>query len=253
METVLIKIGGRAASETAALKALASEMAGLSSEYSFILVHGGGAEVTKVSEVFGLKAVFENGVRKTTPEEMDIVDMVLAGKMNKYIVRLFASIGVKAVGVSGCDGAVFTGKSVAAGSRTGAVTGTSPELLKLLMEGGYMPVMSSVSMDAEGTALNINADDAALAVACSMPADRLVFISDIPGILKDGEVITNLTPAQAEAEIDAGVIAGGMIPKVRSSAGALAEGVGSVTIGGYNESGDLAKLLERSAGTNIHK
>ena len=251
MEKVLIKIGGRAASDRTALASLAAEMKSLEKSYSFFFVHGGGAEVTRVSEVFGLEAVFENGVRKTSPEEMDVVDMVLGGKMNKYIVRLFAAAGLKSVGISGCDGRIFTGKAVAPGSRTGKVTAAEPELLTVLSESGFTPVISSVSMDDEGTALNINADEAALAAAEAINASKLIFISDIPGILKDGEVIGRMNPAEAKAEIEAGVIAGGMIPKVESSVEALHKGVGSVIIGGYNEEGDLAALIGGRLGSDI--
>ena len=253
MKKVLIKIGGRAASDEKALAALASEMHALKDEYSFFFVHGGGAEVTRVSAVFGLEAVFENGVRKTSPEEMDVVDMVLGGKMNKYIVRLFSSKGLKAVGISGADGNLFTGVSVASGSRTGKVTEVDTAIATTLAGAGYLPVISSVSMTKTGTALNINADEAALAVASAIPVDDLIFISDIPGILKDDKVIQSLSPANVKNEIDAGVISGGMIPKVESSVKALREGVKSVIIGGYNAGGDLSKLLNGSLGTNIHK
>ncbi|MDC7228086.1 MAG: acetylglutamate kinase [Spirochaetales bacterium] len=252
MKKVLIKIGGRAASDETSLAALASEMAALQNEHSFFFVHGGGAEVTKVSALFGLEAVFENGVRKTTPAEMDVVDMVLGGRMNKYIVRLFASKGLKAVGISGADGSLFTGRAVAEGSRTGHVTAADPSVMSLLGDAGYLPVISSVSMDAEGLALNINADEAALAVASAVPVDDLIFISDIPGILKNDRVIAELSPAGIQQEIDAGVISGGMIPKVESSVKALRDGVESVIIGGYTAKGDLAKLLDGTTGTRIY-
>ncbi|MDC7126183.1 MAG: acetylglutamate kinase [Spirochaetales bacterium] len=252
MKKVLIKIGGRAASDEAALKALALEMAQMQNDCSFYFVHGGGAEVTRISEIFGLKAVFENGKRKTSPEEMDVVDMVLGGKMNKYIVRLFSSRGLNAVGISGVDGKTFTGKPAAPDSRTGEITAADPGLLKTISSAGYLPVISSVSMDDEGTALNINADDAALAVAKSIPVDNLIFISDIPGILKNDEVIKSLTPSEIKEETDAGVISGGMIPKVESSVEALRAGLESVIIGGYNKSGDLSRLLEGSSGTKIY-
>ena len=182
---------------------------------------------------------------------MDVVDMVLGGKMNKYIVRLFASKGLRAVGICGADGAVFTGTAVSQNSRTGRVTETNPELLELMTSGGYLPVISSVSMTADGTALNINADEAALAVASSIPVDDLIFISDIPGVLKDDELIHKLTPVTIEQEIDAGVISGGMIPKVESSVEALRKGVSMVIIGGYETKGDLAGLLEGWLGTGI--
>lgn len=251
MKKVLIKIGGRAASDDKALAALASEMATLKNDYNFIFVHGGGAEVTRISEIFGHSAVFENGVRKTTPAEMEVVDMVLGGKMNKYIVRLFASNGLNAVGISGADGAIFTGTAVGEDSRTGKVTKTEPKLLDLMTNNGFLPVISSVSMDKNGSALNINADEAALAVATSIPVDALIFISDIQGIMKDDQIIHQLTAVEIQQEIDAGVISGGMIPKAESSVEALRKGVNTVIIGGYNTGGDLTGLLTGSLGTSI--
>ncbi len=251
MKRVLIKIGGRVAEDKEVLSSLASEMSALQADFSFFLVHGGGAEVTRISKVFGLEAVFENGVRKTSPEEMDVVDMVLAGKVSKYIVRLLASKGIKSAGLSGADGGIFTGTAAAAGSKTGIVTKTRPELLKTLSNAGYLPVISSVSMDDAGSALNINADEAALAVAESMLVDDLIFISDIPGILKDQKLINRLTPDEIRKEIDSGVISGGMVPKAESSVEALRKGVKTVIIGGYNTEGDLKKLLDGSMGTSI--
>ncbi|MBI9106113.1 MAG: acetylglutamate kinase [Spirochaetales bacterium] len=251
MESVLIKIGGRAATDETAFKHLAREMKKLQGNYKFFFVHGGGAEVTKISSVFGLKAEFENGVRKTSPEEMEVVDMVLGGKMNKYIVRIFAAEGLRPVGISGCDGNIFTGTAIAEGSRTGRITNANPELLELLSSGGYLPVISSISMDMEGTALNINADEAALATAASLRADKLIFISDIPGILEDGAVIHKLTPEGIRQKIKDGVISGGMIPKAESSIEALNKGVGSVIIGGYSSFGDLESLIGGKLGSDI--
>ena len=240
-DIVVVKTGGKAASDAAAMAALFREMQGLSAQYAFILVHGGGAELSRISKVFNLEPVFKDGVRLTTPPEMEIADMVLAGKMNKELVRLGNTSGCKAVGLSGCDGAIFTGK----------VTGVDAALLALLLDNGYLPVVSSVSMEAGGKALNINADEAALAVAQAMKARKLFFISDIPGVLKEGKVISLLTKAQSQAEISAGVISGGMIPKVNSSIAALEKGVKEISIGEYKVLGDLEKTIERKIGTSI--
>lgn len=250
MKKVLIKIGGQVASNKKLLKELACEINAIN-DTRFFIVHGGGVQVTSLSEKLGLKAVFENGKRKTTPEEMDVVDMVLAGKMNKYIVRLFSSCGLNTVGISGADGKIFTGKRVSQDSRTGEITETNPELLSLLLKGKFLPIISSVSMDKDGTPLNINADDVALAVAKSIPVDDLIFISDIPGILKNNNLIKSLNITNMRQEIEAGVITGGMIPKVESSAMALQAGVKSVIIGGYLQKGDLANLLDGNKGTKI--
>jgi acetylglutamate kinase len=249
---IVVKIGGRAASDDALLN-LACDIKALTKENRVFLVHGGGAEVSRVTKVFGLQPVFKDGIRQTSAAEMDIVDMVLAGKMNKAIVRLFAGRGVPAVGLSGSDGGFFTGESIdaAAGNRTGRVTNVDLRAALLLAGEGYIPVIASTSMDAAGNGLNINADEAAFEIARAAAARALVYLSDIPGILKDGKVITQIGAAEAEAEIAAGVITGGMIPKVRSALEALAGGVGAVVIGEFTERGGLERLLRREAGTTI--
>jgi acetylglutamate kinase len=248
---VVLKIGGRAASVETALKDLVLDMAALKNSARFFLVHGGGAEVSRVTKIFGLEPVFKDGIRQTSPAEMEIVDMVLAGKMNKYLVRIFEALGMRAVGLSGSDGGFFTGEPISAGSRTGRVTRVEPRAALLLAEAGYVPVVASTSMDASGGALNINADEAALEIARAAGAKSLVYLSDIPGILKNGQVITRLDAAGAEEEIRAGVISGGMIPKVRSSLEALKSGVGEVVIGEFTQKGDLRRLLSREAGTTL--
>jgi acetylglutamate kinase len=251
--TVALKIGGKAASTETALKALIRDMASLKENCRFLLVHGGGAEVSRVTKIFGLEPVFRDGIRLTSPEEMEIVDMVLAGKMNKYLVRIFESLGVPAIGLSGSDGSFFTGESIdpAAGSRTGRIGRVNPRAALLLLDAGYIPVIASTSMDAAGGALNINADEAALEIARSLRADSLIYLSDIPGILKGGKVIPRLDAAEAEKEIAGGIICGGMIPKVRSSLEALRSGVGAVVIGEFVNSGDLVRLLERKQGSTL--
>jgi acetylglutamate kinase len=255
---VLIKIGGKAAEKDVALVCLAEEMRALSGEYRFLLVHGGGAEVTGLSRKLGIESVFSNGVRQTTAAEMDIVDMVLAGKVNKQLVRLFRGRGLDAVGLSGSDGGILTGKSTGSlpdgsMSRTGDVADVDGRLLSLLLDKGFLPVISSSSMDASGLALNLNADTAAFGIAVALGCSELVFLSDIPGIISDGNVIHQLSAAQAGALSTAGVITGGMLPKVSASLEAISRGVQTVIIGQYEESGSLAGLLNGRKGTKIWK
>ncbi|MDR1315447.1 MAG: acetylglutamate kinase [Spirochaetales bacterium] len=250
---VIVKIGGRAAGVEETLKDLVSDIAALKDRYCFFVVHGGGAEVSRITKIFGLEPVFRDGIRQTSAAEMDIVDMVLAGKMNTYLVRIFESCGVPAVGLSGCDGRFFMGESIdpASGNRTGRVTGLDMGVACVLARAGYIPLIASVSMDGHGRALNINADEAALEIACSAEAEALVYLSDIPGIMKDGKLLLRVGAADAEEEIGAGVITGGMIPKVRSSLDALKRGVGEVVIGGFTHRGDLDLLLKGGLGTAI--
>lgn len=251
--TILIKTGGKVAVNGPELTSLINEIKSLKESYNFALVHGGGAEVTMESKVHGLEASFIDGVRMTTKDEMDIVDGILAGRVNKRLVRNFEFHGVPAVGLSGNDGQIFIGESIDSkrSNRTGKVTKTDPNLLNSLFSSGFTPVISSVSMDSRGEGLNINADEAALAVSKSLMAEKVIFISDIPGILKEDKVLKVMTPELIKKEIKSGVISGGMIPKVNTSVDAIESGVKGVVISNYTQSGDLLKLIKDEKGSII--
>ncbi len=248
MDARVIKIGGELAGSARELQDLAADLA---AGGGWVLVHGGGAEVSQLARRFGIEPRFKDGVRQTSVEEMDYVDMALSGLINKRLVRLFQAAGLNAVGLSGSDGRVFTGRPVAEGSRTGDVGRVEAALLLSLLGGGYFPVLCSTSMGDDGLGLNINADSAALAVAAALRARTLVFLSDIPGVLKQGKVIERLTDEAARAEIEAGTITGGMVAKVRACLGALAGGVESIVIGEYSGRGSIAALQGGSRGTRI--
>ena len=245
-----IKIGGRALEEPSIALELAREVVALSERYRSVVVHGGGAEVSRVSKHFGLAPQFNDGVRLTSAAEMDVVDMVLRGSVNASLVRI---VGTRAVGLGGCDGGLFTGVRIAEDSHTGRITDTNPALLELITDQGFVPIISSVSVDADRVALNINADEAALAVAVAFRADHLVFISDIEGVMQDGKTISVLTPRSVESAIEGDVITGGMIPKVRSSVSALEKGVGSIAIGSFEQFGDIENLIAGRRGSSIQK
>jgi len=258
MGTILVKIGGAAADRDESLGALCDEMLALSKEHRFLLVHGGGAEMTAISRKLGIEPVFRDGIRQTTPEEMDIADMVLAGKVNKKLVRLLRTRGLDAVGLSGSDGGIFTAQPLGgpgrrAATRSGEVASIDERLLELLLGNGFTPVLSSTSMDQEGRGLNINADSVAFSLAAHLAAAALVFFSDIPGILSDGSVIQALSAPEAKDLIAKGVITGGMIPKVSASLEAMEGGVQKVIIGQYAGPGSLARLLEGKQGTRLWK
>ncbi len=251
MEQITLKIGGSMAGEEAGVRLLAEELKEAAERYRIVLVHGGGAEVTALSRTLGVEPVFHEGLRLTSEAEMDIVEMVLAGKINKRLVRLFQAAGLDAVGLSGADGGLFRGERLDAGTRTGTIRTVCPDLAELLLEQGYLPVLSSVCMDNAGGALNINADTAALEVAASLKSRFLLFLSDIPGILLDGRVADTLTEEQALRGIQDGKITGGMIPKVRSSLDALKRGVGQIIIGEHGGKGSLAEFLRGGRGTRL--
>ena len=265
-ETTVLKIGGRAAAEEESILELGREIRRLQEERhsssrsngvpgvgSFVLVHGGGSELSSLMEQYGYTPRFRDGIGETSEEEMPLVDMALAGRMNTQVVRLLGRAGLNPVGLSAQDGGMVRGRPVimadGTASRTGSVAERDGSLLATLLRSGYTPVVSPVSRDEMWEGLNINADEIALALAEAVEASQLIFFSDIPGILDGERVIDRLTAAEAEEAIAAGTISGGMIPKVRSSLAALRRGVGSITIGEYKEAGDLKALAKGSKGT----
>jgi acetylglutamate kinase len=255
LETILVKIGGRAAGREERLRELCAEMADHHGRARFLLVHGGGAEVTKISEALGIRSVFKDGLRQTSPEEMEVVEMVLSGNINKKLVRLCRLCGLPAVGISGVDGGTIIGRPIGGAgnvnSRTAEIAAVDCRLLEHLLAGGYLPVISPASTDIAGRGMNVNADSAAFALSAELSSSSLVFLSDIPGIIEEGRTLAELTAAEAKGLIDRGVISGGMIPKVAASIDALSRGVQNVIIGEYGQAGALTGLLERKNGTRI--
>lgn len=255
---IVIKIGGRTLSSPGVVEHLVSDISSRS-DRRIVLVHGGGAAVTSLAGRLGISSEFADGVRMTGKEEMEVVDMVLAGLLNKRIARRFQAAGVPAVGLCASDGGLLTGAPVTrpdgSPSRTGRVVARAPAVLEHLLEAGYLTVLASTFMDEAGTGLNLNADDAAFEIATMLRARALLFLSDVPGILRGAGAteapIPVLTPPEVEQEIAAGVIGGGMIPKVRSSVGALHAGVGIVIIGAYTEASSLDELMSGRSGTRI--
>ncbi len=252
--TVVVKLGGRALEKESRMREFFTEIKAQSAGFDFIIVHGGGADVTAVSRKLGIEAEFKDGIRRTSEVEMDIVDMVLSGRINTRLVRLCRAAGLNAAGVSCSDGGLFIGRPVSdsTSNRTGEIDVVNPKLLEILLSGGFLPVVSPACMDEEGGGLNINADQAAFALAAAVKAEALVFFSDVPGILRDGSLVPELSIEEARLLIQEGVISGGMIPKMTSSLEAIRLGVKKVIIGEYSKSGDLEDFLKGNAGTRIH-
>jgi len=253
---ITVKIGGRTAEDSEQLRPFAADLKDLTAGHYPLIVHGGGAEVTRISKKLGFEPRFHEGIRITSSEEMDVVEMILSGKVNKHLVRFFQSCGLPAVGLCGADGATFTGRTLGTvdgkETRTGNVAEVDPRLLAALFTAGFLPVLSSTSMDKRGVGVNINADAVAFEIACRLDSESLVFISDIPGVLKHGQVVKSLKRDEVRREIAAGTITGGMIPKATSAVEALKHGVGQVIIGQYCGRGSLRALLEGGMGTCIH-
>ncbi len=223
-----------------------------------VLVHGGGPEINEMMDRLGKKPVFVEGLRVTDQETMDIVQMVLAGKVNKTLVNLLEMKGGKAVGLSGMDGRLL--QCGIKDERLGFVG----EIQKIhispvtdLLGNGYIPVISTVGCDKHGNAYNINGDTAAAYIAGALNAETLIMMTDIAGVLRDKNDPSTLIPEIPLAELpglyDSGIISGGMIPKVECCATALSRGVRHVVImdGRVPHSILMELLTDEGAGTRF--
>ena len=223
-----------------------------------VLVHGGGPEISELMARLGKKPEFVNGLRVTDKETVDIVQMVLAGKVNKTLVNLLEMKGGRAMGISGMDGMLIESKMKDERlGYVGEVTKVHIRPVNDLLEKGYIPVISTIGCDREGNAYNINGDTAAAYVAGALEAERLIMMTDIAGILKDRDdpstLIKSLTVTEAHKLYDEGVISGGMIPKVDCCIEALEKGVKKVTImdGRVPHSILMEILTNEGAGTEV--
>ena len=223
-----------------------------------VLVHGGGPEISELMVKLGKKPNFVNGLRVTDKETVDIVQMVLAGKVNKSLVSFLESKGGNAMGISGIDGALIkaTVKDPALGF-VGNITDINIKPVEDLLGKGYIPVISTVATDNEGNVYNINGDTAAARIAGALGAERLIMMTDIAGLLKDKDdpstLIPHVTIEEAEELKKQGVISGGMIPKIDCCIDAISHGVKNVVImdGRVPHSILMEILTNEGAGTMV--
>jgi len=223
-----------------------------------VLVHGGGPEISQTMKALGKEAVFVDGLRVTDRETVDIVQMVLAGKINKTLVNLLEMKGGQAMGISGMDGRLIEAeiKDERLGY-VGEITRINIQPVTDLLEKGYIPVISTLGCDREGNAYNINGDTAAARVAGALEAERLIMLSDIPGLLRDKDDPTTLIPELSVMEAarlrQEGVISGGMIPKMECCVEAIRRGVKKVIImdGRVPHSILMELLTDEGAGTMV--
>ncbi|MFP3948003.1 MAG: acetylglutamate kinase, partial [Longimicrobiales bacterium] len=245
---VVLKVGGSVLAEGLAPE-LARTLARLhDSGVPTVLVHGGGSHVTDVLDRLGLETEFVDGLRVTTPEVMEVAEMVLAGRVNKSVVSGLQKEGIPAVGISGKDGGTLKATPHPEAARlgqVGQVASADTRLVQRLLEGGYLPVVCSVAGSETGGTFNVNADDAAAALASSLGAAHLVLLTDVPGVLRDGKefVISHLTPEEARQLLDEGAAWGGMRPKIRACLGSLERGVGAAHIVGEDDVDALLDLV----------
>ena len=233
---VVVKYGGNAMINDELKDAVMGDIVLLSLiGIKVVLVHGGGPEITQMLKQVGKETQFINGLRVTDKETIDIVQMVLAGKVNKNLVNLLHHKGGKAVGLCGIDGhmieAEFLNKEL---GYVGEITNVNVEPITDVLEKGYIPVISTVACDNEGNVYNINADTAAAKIAGILGAESLISMTDIEGILRDKDdpstLISKILVSEAPSLMEDGIISGGMIPKVECCIDAINSGVKKVFI-----------------------
>lgn len=235
---IVVKYGGSAMSNEELQKNVIKDVTLLKLVgFKPIIVHGGGKAISKWVGKVGKEAEFINGLRVTDEETMEIAEMVL-GRVNKSLVTMVQELGVKAVGISGKDGGLLkVDKKYADGQDIGYVGDikeVDAKILYDLLENDFLPIVAPIGLDDDFNTYNINADDAACAIAKAVKADKLVFLTDIEGLYRDinnkGTFISRLTASDAKELIDSGVIGGGMLPKLNNCTTAIEEGVSRVHI-----------------------
>ena len=234
-KTFVIKYGGAAMTDENLKHTFAKDVTILRKiGISIVIVHGGGKEITDVASRLGFETRFVNGQRYTDQNTIETVVMVLAGKVNKEIVNSINQNGGNAVGLCGVDNSLLKVKKAGSNGAdlglVGEVTSVNVSFLNLLLANGMMPVIAPIGVNDQGTMFNVNADLAAGSIAVSLKAEKLVYLSDIEGILEDKRLISTLTKSEADELIEKGAIFGGMIPKVTSAFDTVNAGVRKVHI-----------------------
>lgn len=230
--TVVIKYGGAAMKDSNLKDKVIRDIVFLSCVgVRPVVVHGGGPEINSWLNKLGIEAQFKDGLRVTDAATMDVVEMVLVGRVNKELVSLISQAGSLAVGLCGKDGNLIKARPVGQEGIgfVGEVTSVDTQLIQSLVSSGYVPVISSVAADENGQAYNINADTVAGEIAAALDAEKLILLTDTPGILEDyhdpNTLLTKLDIKTARELIDKGIVSGGMIPKVNCCVRSLAQGV----------------------------
>ncbi len=260
MKKVVVKIGGSLAIDEAKLADFVAAVSKLPAmDCKIAVVHGGGKDINENISLLREQPTFIDGLRVTTPSIMKMVEMTLSGHVNKKLVRMLESNGCDAVGISGVDAKLFEVEKKQGKvdlGLVGEVKKVNPKIVEALWSAGMIPVVSPISIgpdeNGNNVSWNVNADTAASELAVALQADQFVLVSDVPGVLDgDKQVIPELSEADAEKLIDAGVISGGMIPKVRESFKSIRRGLKSIHIVGWKDAESFIKQIngEHNYGT----
>ena len=256
--TVVLKVGGRAMEDAGLREAFADDLILLSwVGVRLVVVHGGGAQIGQMLGRLGIETRFAQGMRITDDATMEVVEMVLGGAVNKELVRAIQARGGRAVGLTGKDGGLATARRIGpiAGvdpGRVGEVVAVDAGVLARLAD--FIPVIAPIAQTSDGRTLNVNADPFAARLATALAAEKLVLLTDVPGVkAKDGSLFASLTATRARELIADGTITGGMIPKVESALQALAAGVRKIhIIDGRIEHALLLEIFtDRGVGTEL--
>ncbi len=260
-KTLVIKYGGNAMNDEAVTTTILQDIAALKIVgVNPILVHGGGPEINKLLSRLGIKPQFKNGMRVTDAATMEVAQMILCGKINKNVVGELNSMGVKAIGLCGKDSQLIKAEKLDSDlGYVGKITEINSKLLEILARDEFIPVIASIATDEQGNSYNVNADVAAAAIGAAMHAEKLMFLSDIDGIMADKDdsqsLIDRISVAELKKMIDSGAISGGMLPKAASCIDAIERGINSVFVlnGTLPHSILLELFTDNGVGTMIER
>lgn len=263
-DTVVIKYGGSAMTNEVVKQSVLKDIAVLKSVgIKPVIVHGGGKDINTWLNKVGIESEFKNGLRVTTKETLEVAEMVLSGKLNKGLVQHMERIGTHAVGLSGKDGDMLTVRKHLPNGEdigyVGEIIDVKTDLIETMLLNGYTPIISTIGLDDKYNAYNVNADDVATAIARALKASKLVFLTDIEGVLKDpndpSTLISKIDTESAKELFASGVIQGGMIPKLHNCIDAVQDDVKKVHIlDGRMEHSLLIEIFTTNGiGTEIRK
>jgi len=268
-KTIVIKYGGNAMVDEALKSSFARDIVLLKQVgINPVIVHGGGPQIGELLKKLGKKSEFVDGMRVTDSETMDVVETVLGGLVNKEIVQLINQHGGRAIGITGKDGGLIYAKKLKFTrdspelnapeiidlGHVGEVTGINPSLLNHLKEERFIPIIAPIGIGEEGEALNINADLVASKIASVLEAEKLILLTNTPGVIKDGQLVTGLKSSEVESLISDGVVRDGMLPKVNCAWDAISSGVKTAHIidGRVQHAVLLELLTDQGVGTLLN-
>lgn len=231
MKYIVIKCGGSVLDElTSSFFTSLSELGSLG--YKLVFVHGGGPDINEMLELFQVKPLFVNGLRKTDEQTMKIVEMILSGQTNRKLVGMLQQYSLSPIGINGSDANCLQADYINREELgfVGEISKVNTEFLELAVNGNYIPVITPIGMTENGQKLNINADYAAAEVAKALHAEQCLFVTNVDGVFIEGSLASSLSKQEVNTYIAKGEISGGMIPKVQSALNAVEKGVDSVMI-----------------------